>query len=163
MSLIGAHEIIPAILVKDPLEFKEKLAILDGQAPMAQLDIMDGCFVSNATFEDPVEAARHTLKYELHLMAEDPEAILEKWKDVKGVVRVIVHAEIEKSLAPLIDYIKGRGWQVGIAINPETPWQNVDALIPKLDTVLVMTVHPGKSGQPFEEAVSHYHLLSKIY
>ncbi len=156
-------ELLPAILVADALEFKEKLGILDGHAPVVQIDIMDGHFVAQTTFADPAETARHNLKYELHLMVEDPIAELLKWKEVSGVVRVIVHAEIEKPLAPIIIYIKGRALEVGIAINPETSWEKIDALIPELDTVLVMTVHPGAAGQPFEDAVSHYHLLSKIY
>lgn len=163
MSHAGTAEILPAILVKDALEFRDKLAILDGQVDTAQIDIMDGVFVANTTFQDPEEAKQRRLKYELHLMVEEPEVVLEKWNDVTNVTRVVIHAEIKKPLAPLVAYIKERKWQVGIALNPETPRQTIDALILQLDTVLVMTVHPGAAGQPFEEAVSHYHLLSKIY
>jgi len=158
-------EVLPAILVKDALKFKEKIEILEGHAAEAQIDIMDGKFVGGITFSDlgQIRALKTSVQYELHLMVEDPETELVGWRDVANVKRVIVHAEIAKPLEPLITTIKSVGWQAGIALNPETSWQRIDELIPHLDTVLVMTVHPGKAGQPFGEAVPTYHLLNKIF
>lgn len=162
---------MPAILAKDALEFKRKLAILDGKIEMVQLDIMDGQFVPHKTYAEPAALAGSKLGLELHLMVEDPETYIKGWSTLtpalsplgRGrVVRVIVHAEIKKSLEFLIKKIKDHGWEAGLALNPETSWQEIDELIPELDTVLIMTVHPGKSGQPFEEAVPEHHLLSKI-
>lgn len=147
------HEVIPAILAKDKLEFEKKLDILEGQTEMAQIDIMDGKFVPGKTFQDPERASQTKLSFELHLMVEDPETVIDEWKSVSGVKRVIIHAEIKKPLEPILKKIKNLGWETGIAINPETPWQKIDELIHQVDTVLIMTVHPGKSGQVFEEAV----------
>ncbi|MBI4133056.1 allulose-6-phosphate 3-epimerase, partial [Candidatus Uhrbacteria bacterium] len=138
-------ELIPALLVHDALKFQEQLSILEGHTKEAQVDIMDGKFVRNTTFSDPgqIRAYGTSVQYELHLMVEDPELDFVGWRDVANVKRVIIHAEIAKPLEPLITTIKGAGWQAGIALNPETSWQRIDELIPLLDTVLVMTVHPG--------------------
>ncbi len=157
-------EIIPAILAKEALEFKRKLAILEGRVETAQFDIMDGRFVPAKTFADPlkIRSWASNLKFELHLMVEDPEPWIEAWREEPRVRRVIIHAEIDRPLAVLIEKIKDQGWEVGLALNPETSWREIDEYIPELETALVMTVQPGKSGQPFEEAVSKYHLLAKI-
>lgn len=158
-------ELIPAILVPDTLRFQEALSILEGHVKEAQIDIMDGRFVPETTFGDAgqIRSLQTSIQYELHLMVLDPEPLLVEWRDISNVKRVIIHAEIAAPLAPLIEKIKAAGWEAGVALNPETPWQHIDELIPLLDTVLVMTVHPGKSGQPFAEAVTSYHLLNKIF
>lgn len=165
-------ELIPAILVEDALEFQKRLAILKGHVKEAQIDIMDGRFVPNTTFADPgqIRGFQTSLRYELHLMVNDPGAEIEKWATPTlthqgrgNVARAVIHAEIQKPLEPIIQKIKSYGWEAGIALNPETSWQQIDELISQLDTVLIMTVHPGKSGQPFGEVVASYHLLNKIF
>ncbi|MDP3985148.1 MAG: ribulose-phosphate 3-epimerase [bacterium] len=157
-------EILPAILVPDALKFKEKIDILEGHADAVQIDIMDGAFVPHTTFADPaaILAFHSSLQHELHLMVNDPAPYLRAWSVVPSVIRAIIHAEIDRPLAPLLETIKENGWEAGIALNPETPWEAIDEFISQLDTVLVMTVHPGKSGQPFAEAVVEHHLLAKI-
>ncbi|KKQ96515.1 MAG: Ribulose-phosphate 3-epimerase [Parcubacteria group bacterium GW2011_GWC2_39_11] len=155
-------QLIPAILAKDPLEFSKKLDILDGTVEMVQIDIMDGNFVPETTFQDLDQASSAMLEYELHLMVENPEEFIEQWQDVPNVKRAIIHAEIKKPLQPIIDQIHDLGWEAGIAINPETSWKKIEKYLKEIETVLVMTVHPGKSGQPFEETVKKYNLLEKI-
>lgn len=155
-------KIIPAILAKNAKEFKRKLLIIDGHAEEAQIDIMDGEFVPEISSEDPETAKLYRLLYSLHLMVADPEKYIEKWKAVPGVRQIIIHAEIKKPLELLIQKIKNSGWEVGLAINPETSHESIDKLIPLIDIVLVMSVNPGKSGQSFETAATKEHLLSKI-
>ena len=38
---------------------------------------------------------------------------------------------------------------VGLSLNPATPFEAVEAHLPAIDLLLVMTVHPGFGGQPF--------------
>lgn len=160
-------EIIPTILVSNRLEFERRLGIMAGKIPVAQMDIMDGKFVANTTFTDPKIAAQYRVDYELDLMVEDPESFLQKWHDtlpqpppIKGggkVVRAFVHVEIKKPLAPLLEKIKSYGWETGIALNPDTPWERVKKFLDKIDTVLFMTVYPGQNAAPFQPKV-----ISKI-
>jgi len=159
------REIIPAIIAKSSLEFEEKLIVLEkAKIPLAQIDIMDGQFVTNSTMADPKIAAKHKLDYELHLMTEDPELYLEEWKNVPTVKRVAIHAEIKKPLAPIIKKIQLSGWEVGLALNPNTSWSVVEPYLvhnpspPPLilrggkmtiDFILVMAVYPGRHAAPF--------------
>ena len=148
-----SREIIPTILVQDRLEFVRRLDIMAGKIGMAQMDIMDGKFVANTTFTDPKVAARYKVAYELDLMVEDPEPVLDAWEKVPMVKRAFVHAEIKKSLAPFLRKIKSYGWEAGIAINPDTEWEVVKDFVGKIDAVLFMTVYPGQNGAPFQPKV----------
>ena len=62
---------------------------------------------------------------------------------------ITFHLEASNNINEIIDYIHSHNIKCGLAINPET---NIDELKPyldKIDTVLVMSVHPGKGGQTF--------------
>lgn len=157
------YQIIPTILVPKRLEFERRLGIMEGKMPLAQMDIMDGKFVSNTTFTDPRLAAKYKMDYELDLMVEDPGPVLKEWHDtlpqlppIKGggkVVRAYVHAEIKKPLAPLLKKIKSYGWEAGVAVNPDTPWEDVEEYLDKVESVLFMTVYPGQNSAPFQPKV----------
>jgi len=43
--------------------------------------------------------------------------------------------------------------RLGVALNPETPWQEIKAFVKNLDLVLLMGVNPGRSGQSFREEI----------
>ncbi len=120
---------------------------------MAQMDIMDGKFVSNTTFADPQIASKYKVGYELDLMVNDPGPYLTEWKAVRGVKRAFVHAEIKKPLLPLLKKIRSYAWEAGVALNPDTPWKNIVKLVPALDCVLFMTVYPGQNAAPFQPKV----------
>ena len=76
---------------------------------------------------------------------------------------IIFHYEAVKDINEMINKVKLYGLKVGIAINPET---NINVLIPYLnmiDEVLIMSVHPGKSGQSFiEESLEKISVLKNI-
>ena len=62
-------ELLPSILETDPLKFKKKIDIMEGQTIEIQLDIMDGIFVPSVTLRDPaiIRTFKTALRYELHL------------------------------------------------------------------------------------------------
>lgn len=140
-------EIIPVIIAKDFKELKEKIRVVEPHSKWVQLDIMDGKLVPNKTWNNPAELKKikTPLKIEAHLMIENPQKVVEKWLEV--VQRVIVHWEsrgVEK-----LKFNK----KIGIALNPETPWQEIEKIIPDIDLVLLMTVNPGFGGQKFQPEV----------
>jgi ribulose-phosphate 3-epimerase len=64
-----------------------------------------------------------------------------------------VHIEIGGTDA-LIESMRALGLGVGLAINPETPFEACEPWLGTIDQLLVMSVHPGFGGQEFmEEAV----------
>lgn len=146
-------ELLPTILVSDERAFRERLAMLDRKLPKVQIDIADGEFVPSRSFHDPEIAKTYGFAYELHLMVAEPRPILERWRAVPSLKCAIIHAEIKEPLEPLVELVKSYGWDVGIALNPPTDWHIIKPLLPKLNTVLFMTVFPGQNAAPFQPQV----------
>ncbi|MBO4768180.1 MAG: ribulose-phosphate 3-epimerase [Bacteroidales bacterium] len=118
------------------------------------LDVMDGVFVPNISYGIPVTKAIARLArkpMDAHLMIVEPHKYVRKFADL-GVEYLSVHYEACKSnLHETLALIRNSGMKAGIAINPET---SEDFLVPYLDEadyILVMSVHPGFSGQKFIE------------
>ena len=112
-------------------------------------DIMDNHFVPNLML--PMEMLNKIrcgtmLAFDYHIMAENPESIIEKLDIIPGDI-VSVHYESTNHLQKAIDTIRKRGALVGVALNPSTPIFTLSEILPQLDIVLLMTVNPGFSGQ----------------
>jgi len=45
--------------------------------------------------------------------------------------------------------VKSHGVQVGLALRPDTAYDEIEPVLDELDLLLVMTVYPGFSGQEF--------------
>lgn len=153
-------EIIPAIIAKDFDELREKIKKAENFVDWIQVDIMDGKFVPNITWNNPAElkefSGQTKVNLEAHLMIEKPWDYMEKWAE-SGVKRIIVHYEsfignFDK-MDNVLGIIKKSGIETAIAVNPKTPWESIKKWINELDVVLMMTVEPGFGGQVFMENI----------
>jgi len=143
-------EVIPTIIAKDFNELQEKIKKVESFVDWVQIDVMDGQFVENITWNEPTDLKKieTSLNLEVHLMIKEPEKYINQWIS-SGVKRIVFHIEATDKIREVIDQIKQAGLGVGLAINPETPIEAVDQFIDQLDLVLVMTVNPGQGGQEF--------------
>ncbi|MBL7155283.1 MAG: ribulose-phosphate 3-epimerase [Candidatus Portnoybacteria bacterium] len=158
-------EVIPAILIKDFQELQEKIKKVEPYVDWVQLDVMDGQFVDNTTWNNPADLKnlKTNLKLSAQLMIQNPEEHLDEWID-SGVERIIFHYTSTEKHKEIIEKVKKAGLQVGLAINPETPIEKVDDFIDQLDMVLVMTVQPGRGGQKLlEETLDKIKKLREKY
>ncbi len=147
-------EVVPAILVQNFEIFKKQISHsgIRGLAPMWQVDVLDESMFESRSFFDAKQVAqiKELPEIELHLMTLDPLPIIENWKfHIPTLKRAIVHAEVDKPLEPILAYIKNLGLEAGLALNPETSIKAIKPLVHLLDTILIMGVHPGASGQSF--------------
>lgn len=119
------------------------------------VDVMDWHFVPNLTMGPfIVEACRRATNMPLnvHLMVDQPETMLEAFARA-GASHIIVHIETCPQIAGTLKKIKSLGCQAGVTLNPTTPASSLEPALALADLVLVMTVHPGYSGQEFEPEV----------
>lgn len=158
-------QIIPTILVKTFKEVKEKIKAVENYVDWIQLDIMDGVFVGDRTWNNPsdLKKIKTKSKLEAHLMVQNPEKVIDKW--LKNVDRVIVHFESKiEDLENLIKKVHSHKKQIGLAINPETNCRVIAPFLEKIDLVLFMSVQPGLGGQMFEpETLDKIKALREIW
>lgn len=145
--------ISPSLLSVDFLELKSELEKLNQIDDLwLHLDIMDGHFVPNLTFGEPVLKKVKTVskhKLDAHFMVTDPDVYADSFKDV-GLHNFTFHWEAVVHHDRLIDKLKSIYPSVGISLNPSTPLSVVSKyLLGKVDLVLLMSVNPGFGGQKF--------------
>jgi len=142
-------QIIPTILAPDRGEAVKKIRLVESAAPWIQIDAADGIFVPNKTWYDASEYRHEDLKptVELHLMVRNPASVIDAWRGIPQFKRVIWHVECPIDHQPLIMACRERGLEVGLALSAHTPIERVLPYASKLDTVLIMGIEPGFSGQ----------------
>jgi ribulose-phosphate 3-epimerase len=141
--------VIPTILALNEREFKSRAMIMEGTAPIVQVDIMDGIFVPNESWDHPEIVAEWglNLDLEIHCMIEKPMPAIERWRRLPRLKRAIIHAEIPEKLGSILARIRQHKLEAGLALSPGTPVSVVADHAHHLDMVLVMGGKPGRSGQ----------------
>lgn len=142
----------PSILGADFSRLGEEVkTVAEAGAEYIHLDVMDGAFVPSISFGMPViQAIRKTTDkiFDVHMMVEEPGRYITDMKKA-GADLICVHAEACRHLDRTLHQIKEAGLKTGAALNPATPVEVLEYVLPLTDMVLVMSVNPGFGGQKF--------------
>ena len=146
-------QIIPAILATTEDQYKNDLSKLLVSASLEEgwvhIDFADNKFVQNQTVgPEIIDKYPDGFIREAHLMVAHPREWVERLVKA-GFDRIIFHIESDDNISDVIQEIKSKGIEVGLAINSETPIEKLEPFIGKIDVVLVMSVKPGFQGQSF--------------
>jgi ribulose-phosphate 3-epimerase len=151
-----AVRIAPSILAADFARLGEEVRAVEAAgADLLHVDVMDGRFVPNITIGPPVVAALRKvtkLPLDVHLMIVEPERYVDDFARA-GADLISVHLEAAPHLHRLVQQIRHAGKKAAVAVNPHSPLDGLDVVLPDLDMVLIMSVNPGFGGQKFIEAV----------
>ena len=118
------------------------------------IDVMDGKFVEKNTVDKMNQYSNilkqiTTLPLDVHLMVEDVETYIKLYSAIEPNM-ITFHLEAIKDkekIHEMIKLVKNNNCKVGIAIKPATEVKEIYEFLPYINTVLVMTVEPGKGGQ----------------
>ena len=138
--------IVPAIIAGTQDELDGMLDKVQGNTERVMLDFMDGVFVPSKSLAFDI-ALPKGIDYEAHLMVHNPLDLIDKLSDIIKIVQLQV--ESLKNIENAINGAKNLGFDVYLALNPDTPIKMVQSYLDVIDGVLVMTVQPGKYGSKF--------------
>jgi ribulose-phosphate 3-epimerase len=141
--------IIPSILTPNFSQFVARYRAV-ASAGLAQLDVLNGSFVPYRDFCDPkkINGLNPALSLEVHLMVRNLEREIPHWH-YPWVKKIIFHLEATDDIEKCLQLIKRMKKLSGIALNPKTPVKAIFPFMAKIDTVLVMSVFPGRNSQKF--------------
>jgi len=148
-----ASIIAPSILACDFSHLGDEVAsVTKAGADWIHCDVMDGDFVPNISFGEPIirAAGRHTnLPLDVHLMIQRPDRYIQQFMAIPGVTSVTSHLEANHDAGVTLDTVRAAGKKAGLSIKPGTPLDQARELFGRFDILLIMTVEPGFGGQPF--------------
>jgi ribulose-phosphate 3-epimerase len=119
--------------------------------------VMDGCFTPVMTVGPPfVRALRTPLLKDVHLMIREPLATLADYV-AAGADIITVHQESCTHVHRVLQALgtmkhaadPSHGIVRGLALNPGTPLEAIEPLLPEVDVLLLLAVNPGWGGQTF--------------
>ncbi len=140
----------PSLLSADFSDLRSEMKKIESNAGSAvHIDVMDGNFVPEITYGEPViRSVRKLTKlpFDVHLMVEKPENHIKSFADA-GADWITFHYEATSHAHRVVQMIHELGKKAGVAICPGTPVSALSELLNSADIILVMTVNPGWGGQ----------------
>lgn len=135
------------------LELKDTLRILhDQKFDYLHFDVMDGSLYPDYMMSNKLLADIHavsTLRHDYHLMIRQPDKYIDLLKTKPGDI-INIHYELCGNIPDLLEKIRRKGCQAGLAINALTPVDVLNDYYDKIDVAFVMLTDAGRMGNQFQ-------------
>lgn len=150
-------KISPSVLTADFLTFKDDISRFEKAGiDMLHLDVMDGIFVPNISFGNPIikSIKKHSnVLLDVHLMIDKPHRYIKEFAQYADILGF--HYEAGSDVAETLKEIRSYGCKSCLTIKPCTEAEEIFEFLSLCDMVLVMSVEPGFGGQSFLPSALH--------
>ncbi len=147
-------KVAPSVLSADFGELNKEIQLINkSSAYSIHIDVMDGVFVPNISFGQPIVKTLSLISnkpLDVHLMIVDPIKFIDEFV-FDNTLNITIHYESTNKIEETLDYIKSKNIKSGLAIKPNTEIDEIESYIQKVDILCLMSVNPGFSGQNFIE------------
>ncbi len=150
--------VLPVINVESYEDAEKKIRQAAEFSDFLHLDVEDGVFLPRHNWGDPDQLVKihkaigkPDLKFEVHLMVNNPEAVVDAWLRTGIVERVIVHLEAMTDSVYLLEKCKNYFSEAMLAVNPGTEADRLTAHKDDFKYFQILAVQQGPSGQKFDE------------
>ena len=147
-------KVAPSILSADFGNLKKEIQLINNSSAYSiHVDIMDGVFVPNISFGQPIVKTLSLISnkpLDVHLMIVDPIKFIDEFI-FDNTLNITIHYESTNKIEETLNYIKSKNIKSGLAIKPNTNINEIESYIQKVDILCLMSVNPGFSGQNFIE------------
>lgn len=149
-----------SLITLNQLKVKDSIQeLIDNNVNMLHLDILDGHFspempLGFRMIEDIIHTFGNDIFYDAHVMVNNPEFYIDKLIELE-VDHICFHYETAPHVDGLLNKIKSNGIRAGVALKPATPLTELEYVIEKCDSVLIMMFNPGYSWSATEQQIEY--------
>ena len=148
----------PSLICMDMCNLERDVNVLkESGMEMLHVDILDGHFSPSMPLGlDTVRQlrAKTDLIFDCHVMVTEQDYFVNELLDI-GAQQIVFHAETQPHIDGMLNRIHAAGARAGVALKPATPLSEIEYVIEKCDTVLLMLINPGYAFVKGEKQVSY--------
>lgn len=148
----------PSLICLDMCNLEREVKTLEGAGiEMLHVDILDGHFSPSMPLGlDTVRQlrAKTNLQFDCHVMVTEQDYFIDELLDI-GVEQIVFHGETQPHIDGMLNRIHAKGVRAGVALRPATPLAEIEYVLEKCDTVLLMLINPGYAFVKGEQQVAY--------
>lgn len=148
----------PSLICLDMCNLEREVKTLENAGiEMLHVDILDGHFSPSMPLGlDTVRQlrAKTGMQFDCHVMVTAQDYFIDELLDI-GVEQIVFHGETQPHIDGMLNRIHAKGVRAGVALKPATPLSEVEYVLEKCDTVLLMLINPGYAFVKGEKQVSY--------
>ena len=148
----------PSLICLDMCNLEREVKTLEKAGiKMLHVDILDGHFSPSMPLRlDTVRQlrAKTDMFFDCHVMVTEQDYFVDELLDI-GVDQIVFHGETQPHIDGMLNRIHAKGVKAGVALKPATPLSELEYVLDKCDTVLLMLINPGYAFVKGEKQVTY--------
>ena len=148
----------PSLICLDMCNLEREVRSLEKAViKMLHVDILDGHFSPSMPLGlDTVRQlrAKTDMFFDCHVMVTEQDYFVDELLDM-GVDQIVFHGETQPHIDGMLNRIHAKGVKAGVALKPSTSLTELEYVLDKCDTVLLMLINPGYAFVKGEKQVAY--------